>query len=42
MSATLLASPTKMIVKGAPHVIQNDEELKAATTACRHSRGGLA
>jgi len=42
MSTTLVANPAKMIAKGAPHVIHNDEELEAATTACRDSRGGLA
>lgn len=29
----LLANPAKMITKGAPHVIHNDEELKAYTNA---------
>jgi HTH-type transcriptional regulator / antitoxin HigA len=33
MSTTLLANPAKMIAKGAPHVIHNDEELKAYTDA---------
>ena len=33
MSTTLLADPAKMIAKGAPHVIHNDEELKAYTDA---------
>ena len=31
MSTTLLANPAKMIAKGAPHVIHNDEELEAYT-----------
>jgi HTH-type transcriptional regulator/antitoxin HigA len=31
--STLLANPAKMIAKGAPHVIHNDEELEAYTTA---------
>lgn len=30
---TLLADPAKMIAKGAPHVIHNDEELEAYTNA---------
>jgi len=42
MSTTLVANPAKMIAKGAPHVIHNDEELESAITACRHSRDGLA
>ena len=33
MSATLLANPAKMIAKGAPRVIHNDEELEAYTHA---------
>jgi HTH-type transcriptional regulator/antitoxin HigA len=33
MSTTLLADPAKMIAKGAPHVIHNDEELQAYTDA---------
>jgi HTH-type transcriptional regulator / antitoxin HigA len=33
MSTTLLANPGKMIAKGAPHVIHNDEELEAYTDA---------
>ena len=33
MSTTLLANPAKMIAKGAPHVIHNDEELEAYTNA---------
>src|SRR5579863_6302968 len=33
MSTTLLADPAKMIAKGAPHVIHNDEELEAYTDA---------
>ncbi len=33
MSTTLLANPAKMIAKGAPHVIHNDEELEAYTDA---------
>jgi hypothetical protein len=32
MSTTLLAKPAKMIAKGAPHVIHNDEELEAIPT----------
>src|ERR1700733_1014523 len=31
--STVLANPAKMIAKGAPHVIQNDAELKAYTKA---------
>lgn len=31
--STLLADPAKMIAKGAPHVIHNDEELDAYTSA---------
>jgi HTH-type transcriptional regulator/antitoxin HigA len=31
--STLLANPAKMIAKGAPHVIHNDEELEAYTNA---------
>jgi HTH-type transcriptional regulator/antitoxin HigA len=31
--STLLADPAKMIAKGAPHVIHNDEELEAYTNA---------
>ena len=31
--STLLADPAKMIAKGAPHVIHNDEELEAYTRA---------
>ena len=31
--STLLADPAKMIAKGAPHVIHNDEELQAYTNA---------
>ena len=30
---TILADPTKMIAKGAPHLIHNDEELDAYTNA---------
>lgn len=30
---TVLADPAKMIMKGAPHVIHNDEELEAYTNA---------
>jgi HTH-type transcriptional regulator/antitoxin HigA len=30
---TVLADPAKMIAKGAPHVIHNDEELEAYTSA---------
>ena len=30
---TVLADPAKMITKGAPHVIHNDEELEAYTKA---------
>lgn len=30
---TVLADPAKMITKGAPHVIHNDEELEAYTNA---------
>ena len=30
---TVLAGPTKMIEKGAPHLIHNDEELEAYTNA---------
>ena len=30
---TLLADPTEMIEKGAPHIIHNDEELEASTDA---------
>jgi HTH-type transcriptional regulator / antitoxin HigA len=30
---TLLADPTEMIEKGAPHIIHNDEELEAYTDA---------
>ena len=35
MSATtvILANPAKMIAKGAPHIIHNDEELEAYTEA---------
>ena len=33
MNSTLLANPAKMIAKGAPHVIHNDEELEAYTNA---------
>jgi HTH-type transcriptional regulator / antitoxin HigA len=33
MTATLLANPAKMIAKGAPHVIHNDDELEAYTDA---------
>jgi HTH-type transcriptional regulator / antitoxin HigA len=33
MSTTLLANPAKMIAKGAPHVIHNDDELEAYTDA---------
>jgi HTH-type transcriptional regulator/antitoxin HigA len=33
MSTTLLANPAKMIARGAPHVIRNDEELEAYTNA---------
>jgi len=33
MSTAQLANPTKMIAKGAPHVIHNDEELEAYTGA---------
>src|ERR1700721_2794285 len=33
MSTTLLGNPAKMIAKGAPHVIHNDEELQAYTDA---------
>jgi HTH-type transcriptional regulator/antitoxin HigA len=33
MSTTLLANPAKMIAKGAPHVIHNDQELEAYTDA---------
>jgi HTH-type transcriptional regulator / antitoxin HigA len=32
-AAPVLANPAKMIAKGAPHVIQNDEELEAYTEA---------
>ena len=31
--STILANPAKMIAKGAPHLIHNDEELKAYTSA---------
>ena len=31
--STVLADPAKMIAKGAPHVIHNDEELEAYTSA---------
>ena len=31
--STVLADPAKMIAKGAPHVIHNDEELAAYTSA---------
>ena len=31
--ATVLADPARMIAKGAPHVIHNDEELEAYTNA---------
>jgi HTH-type transcriptional regulator / antitoxin HigA len=31
--STVLADPAKMIAKGAPHVIHNDEELEAYTNA---------
>lgn len=31
--STVLANPAKMIAKGAPHVIHNDEELEAYTDA---------
>jgi HTH-type transcriptional regulator/antitoxin HigA len=31
--STVLANPAKMIAKGAPHVIQNDAELRAYTKA---------
>jgi HTH-type transcriptional regulator/antitoxin HigA len=31
--STVLANPAKMIAKGAPHLIQNDAELKAYTKA---------
>jgi HTH-type transcriptional regulator / antitoxin HigA len=31
--STVLADPAKMIAKGAPHVIHNDEELEAYTDA---------
>ena len=31
--STILADPAKMIAKGAPHVIHNDEELEAYTNA---------
>lgn len=31
--STLLADPAKMMAKGAPHVIHNDEELEAYTSA---------
>jgi HTH-type transcriptional regulator/antitoxin HigA len=30
---TVLADPAKMIRKGAPHVIHNDQELEAYTNA---------
>ena len=30
---TVLADPARMIAKGAPHVIHNDEELEAYTNA---------
>jgi HTH-type transcriptional regulator/antitoxin HigA len=33
MRSTLPANPAKMIAKGAPHVIYNDEELEAYTDA---------
>jgi HTH-type transcriptional regulator/antitoxin HigA len=33
MSTTVLANPAKMIAKGAPHVIHNDEELEVYTEA---------
>lgn len=33
MSTTVLANPAKMIAKGAPHVIHNDEELAVYTEA---------
>jgi len=33
MSTTLLANPAKMIAKGAPHVIHDDQELEAYTDA---------
>lgn len=33
MRTTLLADPAKMIAKGAPHLIHNDEELEAYTDA---------
>jgi len=33
MNTTLLANPAKMIAKGAPHVIHNDEEMEAYTNA---------
>jgi HTH-type transcriptional regulator/antitoxin HigA len=32
-SAPVLANPVKMIAKGAPHVIHNDEELEAYAEA---------
>jgi HTH-type transcriptional regulator/antitoxin HigA len=32
-TAPVLANPAKMIAKGAPHVIHNDEELEAYTEA---------
>jgi HTH-type transcriptional regulator / antitoxin HigA len=32
-AAPVLANPAKMIAKGAPHVIHNDEELEAYTEA---------
>lgn len=31
--STVLADPAKMIAKGAPHLIHNDEELEAYTSA---------
>lgn len=31
--STVLADPAKMIAKGAPHVIHNDQELEANTNA---------
>lgn len=31
--STLLANPVKMIARGAPHIIRNDEELEAYTAA---------
>ena len=31
--STVLADPAKMIAKGAPHVIHNDQELEAYTNA---------